>query len=185
MKSSDCWRCFGSPVSIWPFLPPNQHRCSPAKLCCLVLDLLSSPLVCAASTPETLSLHQHCATWSAGCPPAPWACCSLSMLLPWAGRETRGSETLLTLDISCSVVLLFRERLLCFWREGVSVCTLLAWNFPHQLPTKALEQQCPFPTAHLEKTLGLRWWKHGPIFSSLLSPLLLGRDRAVAGCMQI
>ena len=155
MRSSDCWRCFGNPVNIWPFLPPNPYRCSSAKFCSLVLDLLPSPLVCAAPAPETLSLHQHCATQSAGCPPALWACCSLSTLVPWAGRETRGSEPRLTLTISCSAVRLFRDRLLCFL--GGSVCTLLALNFPCQLPTKALQQQRLFPTARLEKTLGFRW----------------------------
>lgn len=146
MKSSDCWRRFGSPVNIWPFLPPNQHRCSPAKLCCLVLDLLSSPLVCPAPTPETLSLHQHCATRSAGCPPAPWACCSLSTLLLWAGREPRGSKPLLTLGISCSVVLLFRERLLCFLggRRCLFVLCLLG-IFPINFPPKHLSSNALFP----------------------------------------
>lgn len=145
MKSSDCWRCFGSPVSIWPFLPPNQHRCSPAKLCCLVLDLLSSPFVCAASTPETLSLHQHCATRSAGCPPAPWACCSLSMLLPWAGRETGGSETPWPL---ASLAQWFSSSGRCyfaFWGRGCLFVLCLLGIFPINFPPKHLSSCDLFP----------------------------------------
>lgn len=125
--------------------------------------------------------QKHSPSVSTVPPQVPGACQSHghagspSSLVPWAGREVGDSRPLLTLSISCSAIHLrgnLRERFLSSHRfsGGVSIFTLLALNFPRQLPTKALQQQCSFATACLEKTLGLRWWKRGPDFLQTAKP---------------
>lgn len=95
-------------------------------------------------------------------PPAPRACCSPSTLVLWARRETR-------------VHLLLSSHAFLG-----SVCCLL-WLFPIKLPQRS---------ALLPSLIWKRYWNSGwenvaQIFLVLLSPVIIRRDRAVAGCMQM
>lgn len=160
---------FGSPGNMGPLLSPNQQLCSPATPCSLVLPAAFSICLCWPHLRNTLT------PLGLGClkcqhPPVPWH----PAAPPWHAAPilspvlSSGSHTWPLASLTQWFILSGRG----YWAHLVffgSVCTLLALNYPHHLPTKVLWKQCLFPTAHQGKSgeenqLGLCLWKSGPDF---------------------